>query len=408
MARKNSTTNLRISVVPGGAASNSTGKAAKANKQNGKKKGRKPRGGSNSSQRMGSSMVAYQRMIADPCNSPLVPGLYGTIEGYLSRFHSVISIPSITINTLTSGVILWCPKFHSPGRYGSNPSTVAGTSGAEYNLITSCTNSTTAGLNLTGYGVATETFVSVPGATYNDSGSLSYPDPAWNFVNGATCSSARTLSACIKMSYFGQMATTQGMVCQIDIPLSQVVDSLNDGSGASTLTIDSLFAGSQLVSRTKLDTAEQKWIPSEDGVFMSATSAAAARDIDLDYMVRATRGATPPTTSVFTTGTYAQTNNPRVIGFAWRGFAAGNTFPLQFDLYKNIDWKPEALSGITVPRSVRVAVVPPVQSAVTALDSKGKSWTQEVMHEVESVASSAAKTALAFSGQLVRHAVGLS
>jgi hypothetical protein len=286
---------------------------------------------------------------------------------------------------------------------------VAGIAGADYNLIVVTTDVSSNPLNLHGYGVGTARNLT-PGANYNPAESQSFADPAWAFVDGLTCSDARTLSACIRMSYTGTMSATQGMVAHIDVPLSFITDTLIDGSSNSNLTVDYLFATSQKVMRTSLEAIDQKWIPSEDGIFLSAASQSNVRDIDSDVMISSAKGATPPTTGVFVEGNYARTHNPRIIGFAWRGFGDGSGQPpsIQFDCYKNIEWKPEYSSGITVPRSVRTSVVPPVQAAVVALDSRGKSWTQEVVHEASSTASKIAKTALAFSGQLVTHALGFN
>lgn len=413
MSRKNNTPTLRIAVSSGasGANVNKSGRSQGAQK---KKKGpsapgKKKRGKAVAARRGVGGLTAYQRMLSDPCNSPLVPGLYGTSEGYLSRFHSIVAPQAVGGLAPRAGVILWCPKFHNPGKYGTDISTVAGTAGADYNLIVITTDASGSPLNFHGYGVG-GTEVLTPGATYNPSRSQSFVDPAWAFVAGLTCSDARTLSACIRMSYTGTMSATQGMVAHIDVPLSFVTDTLIDGAANSSLTVDYLFATSQKVMRTSLEAVEQKWIPSEDGIFLSAASASNVRDIDSDVLISSTKGATPPTTGVFSEGNYARTHNPRIIGFAWRGFGDGSgaSPPLQFDCYKNIEWKPEYSSGITVPRSVRTSVVPPVQAAVVALDSRGKSWTQEVVHEASSAASRIAKTALAFSGELVTHALGFN
>jgi hypothetical protein len=216
------------------------------------------------------------------------------------------------------------------------------------------------------------------------------------------------------MNYTGSMSAAQGMVAFIDIPLSLIVERLpafgSANSYQSTLTIDDLFATSQKVQRLSLDPMEQKWIPPDDGGIMtSAVSSANVREVDGDFMIGVSKGASPGgATTTYSLSRYSAANNPRVIGFAWKNFASTDVFPLQFDLYKNIEWVPDTVSGITVPRSVRVAAVPPLQDALVKLDLGGKSWTQEVMHEVESAASHVAKTALAFSGRVISRAVGLS
>jgi len=189
------------------------------------------------------------------------------------------------------------------------------------------------------------------------------------------------------------MATTQGMVGVIDMPFSAFEDQISSG----TMTIDSLFELSQMVCRTSLDPLEQKWTPVEASTTFRGPASGVNPVASSDFCINAVSGVGT------TFGASAAVMNPRVIGFVYKGFAKGIDIGtlLQFDCYKNIEWRPQTGVGITVPTPVRTAVVPPYQMALTALDQVRPGWRNSVRKQAETAASKAAKSALAYSGKLL-------
>lgn len=306
----------------------------------------------------------YAQMLADPCNSKLVPGFYGSSEGYLARFHKVVA--PVDVASGTCGAILWVPDYHCVGPVAATQT--------RYNLICLAGTASGATVVLDGYGT----------------GSLAVVDPCYNFVNGTVATDARTLSACIRMSYLGQMATTQGMVGHIDIAFANLEDRIR----GDALSIDSLFELSQVVQRTNLDPLEQRWTPSAASDRFRGPGDTAGTSQDFAVAVAS---------SVYTLGTAASVENPRMIGFVWKGFASGTPFSsiLQFDCYKNIEWRPQATAGISMPNPVRTSTVSPAHQALVALDAAAPGWRNKAHAVMQSGAQAIAKKALAYSGQLL-------
>lgn len=366
MARKTTTTNLRVSVVPPGTRSNSSGKAGKAKKKS-KGSARKNRG-------TGQPVLRgdYAQMLADPCSAKLVPGFYGSSEGYLARFHKVVT--PVDVASATCGAILWVPDYHCVGPVNASQS--------RYNLICIAGTSSGASVVVDGYG----------------NGSLAVADPAYGFVAGTVASDARTLSACIRMSYLGPMSSTQGMVGHIDVPFS----NLEDRFRGDTLSIDSLFELSQMVQRTNLDPIEQRWTPSTSSDRFKGPGDTLGKS--QDFVVSIISGE-------YSFGISPAVENPRMIGFVWKGFAPSTEFSrlLQFDCYKNVEWRPQPTAGISMPDPVRTAIVPPAHQALLALDSVVPGWRNKAKSMAQSGAQSLVKKALAYSGQLlVRKAPGMA
>lgn len=310
----------------------------------------------------------YTAMLNDPCQANLVPGFYGSAEGYLARFHSVVTPHDIASGV--GGAILWIPDYHCIGPVGATET--------RYNMLSVAVTDNSANFNIDGYGTP---------ATVQ---SRAVVDPAYSFASGTTCGDARTISACMRLTYLGTMSNARGMVGVIDVPFSVLEDRIRGG----TLSVNSLFTVSQLVQRLPLDPLEQKWTPSQGSdTFKGPGDTAGLR---ADFCVAVSGG-------VFSLGDSVANFNPRIIGFVWKGTGTGVTLgsELQFDCYKNIEWRPEAASGLTVPTPTRTHVIPPAQIALSALDSNLPGWRSKAMKAAESGASKIAKKALAYSGQLV-------
>jgi len=321
--------------------------------------------------RGGLDMAGYAHMLADPCSATLQPGFYGSSEGYLARFHKVAAPPTLVGNA-ACGIILWVPDYTCQGY-------VSGTS-ATYNMISVVQNDSTTALDLSGCSFTVS------------SSSSGLADPAYAFVSGTTCSDARTLSACMRMSYLGQVATTQGMVGCLDIPFSVFDDVIKGGN----MTIDGLFELSQSVNRTSLDAIEQKWTPNDGSSSFKGFGSNTVPGSSGDFAVNYNNGS-------YSLGASAAAMNPHVIGFVWKGFstAVPASTILQFDCYKNIEWRPQSGSGLANPTPVRTSATSPAQAAVSMLDRATPGWRSATMKVAESAASKVAKSALAYSGQLL-------
>lgn len=342
------------------------GKASKAKKKGASRQGQPKRGA-----RVVTGVDHYMRMIEDPCSSELAAGFYGSVEGYLARFHSILTPGGNTSDTC--GYLLWVPEFHNRGYIGAAE--------AKWNLIMGTLNSPTTGIDLSGYATGQE----------------ARQDPCYQFVSGTVCGDARTLSACGRMSYYGTLSNNQGMVAHVDIPFSVLEDKLAGGG----LSVDDLFKISQDVRRTSLDPMEQKYAP----LGAEPTFKSDGGNSDGDYGIHDTSG-------VISVGTSAKVLNPRVIGFAWKGYSplsSTGAFPFQFDLYKNIEWRPQSTSGLTIPVPRRIASGNNANRVVAMLDAIRPGWKTSTHAVMKSAGARITERALAYgSSALVRAAPGIA
>jgi hypothetical protein len=67
----------------------------------------------------------------------------------------------------------------------------------------------------------------------------------------------------------------------------------------------------------------------------------------------------------------------RWMGFAWRGVTANSA--IRFEMVKNIEWRPEPVSGMSITPPVRTAVIPPYLEAERELDMMDEHWTSKLM-----------------------------
>lgn len=135
-------------------------------------------------------------MVGDPCNGPLVKGLYGDHRGILSRFRSTTNAG---VSGSTYSVILWNPACKCPQ---------ATTNDQTFNVLWYQTSSSTNTPSNTNWG-------------YNPAlgGVSSAQDPENVALYGSSrnpgvgiASQSRTLAACIKATYTGEQAKFKGMV----------------------------------------------------------------------------------------------------------------------------------------------------------------------------------------------------
>lgn len=239
------------------------------------------------------------RMVSDPCNGPLVKGLYGDNRGVLSRFRCTTN--SGVVGS-TYSVILWNPLGKSP------QSTAAA---QRFNVLWyQTTNSSTApsttnwGFNPTLGGVASAQDPENP-AIYGSAR-----------VGGAgIASQSRTLAACIKAVYTGEQAKFKGMV----YPLSNIPTDIMNNSPSIDIFRQYATHGSRNFEQ------EVRYTPSRASSELVDVSAAASSFIS---------GTGPQVDTVSPDAT--------LIGLLFYNCDATD---FAIDLYKVVEWLPEVGRG---------------------------------------------------------------
>lgn len=301
--------------------------------------------------------------------------MHGPNNGYLSRMKRFVTLgqPYAQASaSATSGYIIWCPRFHSEGSGEVSIGTGGPNSWSNaFVWITSNSSnvpdneaSTASAGNSQIYGSAKSASV-VPMLT-----SYSIADPAAEFVSGGLCQDARLISACMKVTYLGTMNASDGQFCYIkNIPLQQFLYDTAAGSNPRGLmSVDRLFEMADSCGRLGLETHEvryrdgggdaDKFIPGEDsGVAIGS--------------ITQTDPASPGYISFLNDA--VGYSNPNVIGFAFRGFSAGQLSKLSIEMYKNFEWRPAANSGVTAPSATQLGVSK-LAPAETWLDRFVPSW----------------------------------
>jgi hypothetical protein len=138
--------------------------------------------------------AAFARMLSDPCNAPLVPGIFGGIQGNLIRVKSRVAFDS-AFSTTTAGYMVWFPDYQNI--------TQAGGTGSNFNMIQWGDSTGNVQPTLLNFGNVT------PATTTT---AHSFTDPANQFVSSSTCADARTVAACIKVVYTGTTSNQSGAI----------------------------------------------------------------------------------------------------------------------------------------------------------------------------------------------------
>lgn len=302
------------------------------------------------------ALSPYLSLVSDPCHAELIPGLYGSNQGYLARLKSTSNNSAGTYGT--NGFVLWAPDFTNSGE----PSYSA-------NILCFCSDSSTVTpLNTTlfpfGKGIDW-----APGG-----GGFSLPDPGYTLLQGDTARDARTLSACMKFSYFGKLTNSSGQIAFIDN--SSIGNLLSGGPGSTVPSVDEWFRSSTDVRRIGVDTFEH--------VFRPTPASEIFRGVD-DSCVSMGVGMSSGE------GESSRVNPPTLFGFAWRGVATTDS-NLSFEFFKNIEWRPEVASGLS---SMGIHSNGPSHAATTCavLDQHHPSWTHRVVQSMEGTAGAVVRAA---------------
>lgn len=319
-------------------------------------------------------LVAYAKMLHDPCNSELFAGIYGSDEGLVGRFKKDSGLT--TLGSDTCGFCLWVPAYHNPGVNG-------GAGGGSGNIFIFRTlDSATKPTNTI---AANGAFGSGGAGSVTTARTIN--DPANPFVVGAVARDARLISACMRVSYTGPMSSTSGQMCVIEnLPLSDVLSNLP--------SVDALFEYSTKSQRFSVDTMEAVYRPSDAGIdrFRDESDVAVAV------------GATG---AVSTIGADAVSFEPTCFGFAWRGTTAGQSQYVQLEFIKNVEWRPSVGQGMSVqtPVSVGGRGVARHTDAIALLDKAKPGWTSRAFSAVGSEIGTLAKAVYSGIAPVVRGAI---
>lgn len=327
----------------------------------------------------------YVTMVADPCNSTLVPGLYGSSEGLLARLKASVQAP--VNNFPTCGYLLWCPDYSD---VGYNPNQTFSSGGNIFMWSSDSSTHQPWNTDTVPYGTDDGQQLGVTAQTI--------PDPAANLLKSDIVSDARVLSACLQMTYFGKMQDSSGEVGFVsNLPVQELLygGKTNPATGnvPQPFSVDDLLRYVNVKQRLGVDTLENVYRLNE-------LSSEHFRSEHQPLVDVGTIGVISSRVNVT-----AQTLTPRVFGFVWRNVQPGAG--LTFDLTKSIEWRAEASSGIAqVPiRSSGPSMVPHINQAIDRHASLGGgSLWHRVASAGRTVASQISKIAFTGVGQRIMNA----
>jgi len=294
--------------------------------------------------RAGVSMDPYMTMIADPCNAELVPGMYGSNQGMLARFKASFAFSEYQAawGAYKYGYILWYPTFHN-----------ATTTSGHANLFFFGSSSPAVTPTLLNYGVFG-----------NSTSASSATDPAYNFVSGDVCQDARTLSACIVSTYTGTTSDAQGLYIPItNFPLTA---ALSGGTGNAPATVDQLRNYATMQERAAT-TDEVVWRPSVSSTFYPFSTEG--------VLVSNGSNSTIPSSSVVA--------NPVGIALVYYNVSALSDYTVT--CYKNIEWRAEPTSGLTMQPPKGVDNPARISKALNTLDNKKPFWQTKFGHTTATI-----------------------
>jgi hypothetical protein len=309
-------------------------------------------------------------MVADPCTSELIPGLYGSSEGLLARLKNQYHVPKLADPhpPTTCGYCLWCPDFTNEDTTGTDelPSTDQG------NLFIWQSNDSTK---------FADNSESSPFGIGIDAGTTkTLPDPAVHLLKSDIVSDARCIGACMQLTYFGTMMNSAGEVGFIsNLPVSEC---LTGGVGNNSFSVDELMNYSTKAHRFGTDT--------EEAIYrLNDQSSGLFRDHDTKLL----NVPLANTSKVTTVAMAAKTLGPRMFGFVWRNTSPDAGLTLAFT--KSIEWRSEAASGLTQTpiHSYGASKVPAVNAVIQRAEAKGHPMWERTMSHAGSAAGRVANAA---------------
>lgn len=311
----------------------------------------------------------YAKMIADPFNSKLVPGIFGTQEGLMARVKATLSNPADTGQTC--GFILWAPDYTNAGAdtpyeskappadpeltranlfyyYGADPSTQV--------------------INTDVIPFGSETGSAVTNNV------KSMKDPASNLLRSTIVADGRTIASGIRLTYTGALINAGGQYAILSaLPMGTL---LGGGDNGGTLSVDDLFRYATDTGRIDRVPIEVKGRPDDSSnVFRSDESACMTY-----YTIPNSTGWEFQGPTVYTEE--GRANQPQFFGIAWRGLPADVANPMVFDIVKSLEWRPDMVSGLTSVTKHAYHNHSQVTAATRVLDGRHKGWATKPAHHV--------------------------
>lgn len=349
----------------------STTKKQNKQKKNGKSAQRR------STPKGSNEVLTLARLLADPCEAPLVAPQYGASDGgYLSKFSLFHNLDVST--TGSSGYVLWFPD------YAGGESSAA--QGSLYMFAS--TDADTGPLNTVAAPLGRGVVASTQGRFLID--------PSHAFGNGDLVQDSRAIAGCIKMMYTGRNDSLAGRMGYLEnVPR----EALLTGGGGVPPSVNQLFKYSNKSQRTPLDIVENKHRPGEGSEFYRRSNV-----IETDFCF--VQGSAGTAATSLATGT--PSGSCHGIGFIWDGLTDDSS--LSFDFLKAIEWRPDMNSGLTAPTpTVSKSGGNLVSRSVAYLDQHHAGWQRAVYNGAVSLGGTVAK--LAYEGplnEIVRRAAPLA
>lgn len=280
-----------------------------------------------------------QRSVVDPCNGPLVNGIYGSAEGLMARLK--LSYSDTSAGTDTAGMILWVPSYHNGNTVAFNMIRFSFVSSSAHCVNTVSTPLGTGGVaHLYGHALR---------------------DPGTNLINSTLVNDARTTAACLTMTYTGKVTESSGQIAWIDN--YSTTDFLNQ-----LPSVDNMFDRATKTARLGLDTYEVVFRPDE----ATGTDRFRASGVDDPGFVMGVTGVAKTTQS-----NSMGALGPKIIGFAYRGCEVGIIDRLVYTAIKAVEWRPETASGLTgVPP--QDYVLPSTSNIVAGIDKSAPGWSKRI------------------------------
>jgi hypothetical protein len=336
-------------------------------------------------------------MLWNPAAAPLAAGIYGDGSHLMAKLQKSFNLKGE--KGTGAGFVLWAPEYH-PDINKLYPGTDDFADGYEvkhrnlfigYTTESGVSMTNTADLPFGGIPLGPD---QSPGATGRVATS---DDPAGAFLESNLVAAARTVAASMKMTYTGALLDMGGQVCSItSFPAEALILGAGKGNPDFSFTVDELFSWSEQHDRVQSDTLEVVHQPTAtSNLFRDSTTS------PFQFGVTGPMGPAQvplPRATPTILNSVGQSQQPTLMGFAWRGLPSTTTSPMTFDLLKVVEWKPRPVSGIVGgSRNPSVhSVIPPVHAARAQLDARRPGWAARAFRAIE-------KEAVRFGPQLASY-----